>query len=53
MNNTVIQLKIKQRLNKLASSDYDNIEQNPERNINTSIVYSFDKITLPKYDPFV
>jgi len=26
MNNTVIQLKIKQRLNKLASSDYDNIE---------------------------
>lgn len=26
MNNTTIQLKIKQRLNKLASNDYDNIE---------------------------
>jgi hypothetical protein len=26
MNNTLIQLKIKQRLNKLASSDYDNLE---------------------------
>jgi len=26
MNNTIIQLKIKQRLNKLASSDYDNLE---------------------------
>ena len=26
MNNTALQLKIKQRLNKLASNDYDNIE---------------------------
>lgn len=26
MNNTILQLKIKQRLNKLASNDYDNIE---------------------------
>lgn len=26
MNNTVLQLKIKQRLNKLASADYDNLE---------------------------
>jgi hypothetical protein len=26
MNNATIQLKIQQRLNKLASSDYDNIE---------------------------
>jgi hypothetical protein len=26
MNNTILQLKVKQRLNKLASSDYDNIE---------------------------
>ena len=26
MNNTTLQLKIKQRLNKLASNDYDNIE---------------------------
>ena len=26
MNNTIIQLKIKQRLNKLDSQDYDNLE---------------------------
>lgn len=26
MNNTIVQLKIKQRLNKIASADYDNIE---------------------------
>ena len=26
MNNTTLQLKIKQRLNKLASQDYDNLE---------------------------
>jgi hypothetical protein len=26
MNNTTLQLKIKQRLNKLASNDYDNIQ---------------------------
>lgn len=31
-------------------SDYYNIEQYPL--INTMIVYSFDKIPLPKYDPF-
>lgn len=39
MNNVTIQLKIKQRLNKLASNDYDNIEP-------WQIIEAFDKGTV-------